>query len=51
MNVPIVLHFHDVSFSYPHLMVLEEVGFHVHEGEFIALVGPNGSGKTTLLKL
>ncbi|MEA4860149.1 High-affinity zinc uptake system ATP-binding protein ZnuC [bioreactor metagenome] len=51
MSVPIVLHFHDVSFSYPHLTVLEEVGFHVHEGEFIALVGPNGSGKTTLLKL
>jgi zinc transport system ATP-binding protein len=32
-------------------MVLENAGFHIHEGEFIALVGPNGSGKTTVLKL
>lgn len=48
---PIALQFASVSFSYPALEVLEDVNFHFHTGEFIALVGPNGSGKTTLLKL
>ena len=47
----IALQFTSVSFSYPALQVLEDVSFHFHSGEFIALVGPNGSGKTTLLKL
>ncbi len=48
---PIALRFSDVAFSYDMLPVLEDVNFHIHEGEFSALVGPNGSGKTTLLKL
>ncbi len=51
VDVPIALQFVSVSFSYPALDVLEDVSFHFHSGEFIALVGPNGSGKTTLLKL
>ena len=50
-TVPIALRFSHVSFSYDTLAVLEDVNFHIHEGEFSALVGPNGSGKTTLLKL
>ena len=47
----IVLQFSDVSFSYANVPVLEEASFHIHHGEFVALVGPNGSGKTTILKL
>ena len=50
-KAPVALTFSDVSFSYPHLSVLDDVSFHFHSGEFIALVGPNGAGKTTLLKL
>ncbi len=51
-SVPIALSFNNVAFSYPpHLRVLDDVSFHFHAGEFIALVGPNGSGKSTLLKL
>jgi ATP-binding cassette subfamily F protein uup len=31
--------------------LLENVDFHLQEGERIAVVGPNGSGKSTLLKI
>ena len=55
MNHPvdrkISLRFDRVSFSYNAIKVLENASFHIHQGEFIALVGPNGSGKTTVLKL
>jgi zinc transport system ATP-binding protein len=47
----ISLRFDGVSFSYGSVKVLENASFHIHQGEFIALVGPNGSGKTTALKL
>ncbi|MFA5514295.1 MAG: ABC transporter ATP-binding protein [Sphaerochaetaceae bacterium] len=48
---PIVLQFDKVDFSYGDVNVLRESSFHIHQGEFVALVGPNGAGKTTILKL
>ncbi len=48
---PVAIRFENVSFSYDSVPVLDAVNFHVHQGEFVALVGPNGSGKTTVLKL
>jgi zinc transport system ATP-binding protein len=47
----IAIRFDSVSFSYRGVKVLDRASFHIHQGEFIALVGPNGSGKTTILKL
>jgi manganese/iron transport system ATP-binding protein len=32
-------------------MALEDITFHLHEGERIAVVGPNGAGKSTLFKV
>ena len=51
MNSEIAVKFDSVSFSYGETTVLENASFHIHRGEFVALVGPNGSGKTTVLKL
>jgi zinc transport system ATP-binding protein len=50
-NRPIDLQFSRVAFSYGNVPVLRNAAFHIHRGEFIALVGPNGAGKTTVLKL
>jgi len=47
----IVISFDSVSFSYGDVHVLNKASFHIHNGEFVAMVGPNGSGKTTVLKL
>jgi zinc transport system ATP-binding protein len=47
----IAVQFDSVSFAYDSVPVLENASFHIHRGEFAALVGPNGSGKTTVLKL
>lgn len=33
------------------LRAVDNVDFHVHEGEFLSLVGSNGAGKTTLVNL
>jgi zinc transport system ATP-binding protein len=43
--------FDAVGFSYGDQPVLEDASFHLHQGEFTALVGPNGAGKTTVLRL
>jgi len=51
MDKSIAVRFDNVSFSYSDVRVLEDASFHIHQGEFAAMVGPNGSGKTTVLKL
>ena len=48
-----VLYVRDVQYTYENEAepVFENVTFHIHRGERVALIGDNGVGKTTLLKM
>ncbi len=41
----------NISKKYDVKVLLDNVDFHLNEGERVAIVGPNGSGKSTLLKI
>jgi manganese/iron transport system ATP-binding protein len=49
-NQPI-LDLRAVNLRYDGHLALENITFHLHGGERVAVVGPNGAGKSTLLKL
>ena len=40
-----------ITVRYNGRVALEDITFHLHEGERIAVVGPNGAGKSTLFKV
>ncbi len=46
-----MIQFEHVSFSYPDTPVLNDVCFHLEEGQFVGILGPNGGGKSTFLRL
>ena len=47
-----MIDFNNVSFSYePGRPVIENLSFHIEEGESVGLVGANGVGKSTVMKL
>jgi len=48
---PIIITAEGLTFAYNGRPVLNDVSFHVHENDFVSVIGPNGGGKTTLLKL
>lgn len=50
LNKPI-LDVQRISVRYNGRVALEDVTFHLHAGERIAVVGPNGAGKSTLFKV
>ena len=50
LNQPI-LDVQNLTVRYNGSAALEEINFHLHEGERIAVVGPNGAGKSTLFKV
>lgn len=43
--------FHDVTFSYDKVPVLQNISFSIPQGSTTAIVGPSGSGKTTICNL
>lgn len=46
-----VLDVSHLTFRYNGREALENITFHLHESERVAVVGPNGAGKSTLLKV
>jgi ABC-type Mn2+/Zn2+ transport system ATPase subunit len=46
-----ILETHKLTVSYDGRVALEDITFHLHTGERIAVVGPNGAGKSTLFKV
>ena len=40
-----------LTVRYNGYVALQDITFHLHEGERIAIVGPNGAGKSTLIKV
>ncbi len=49
LNQP-VLDVRHLSVRYNGRFALEDITFHLHQGERVAVVGPNGAGKSTLFK-
>ena len=46
-----ILSLNDISFSYSHPPLLQNINLRVEPGERIGLVGRNGAGKSTLLRI
>ncbi|MGB7873224.1 MAG: metal ABC transporter ATP-binding protein [Anaerolineales bacterium] len=46
-----ILDVHKISARYNGRFALEDITFHLHVGERVAVVGPNGAGKSTLFKV
>ncbi len=40
----------NLTVGYEKAMIINDISFHVDEGELVSLVGPNGAGKSTLLR-
>lgn len=46
-----ILDVKNVSVKFSGHVAIEDISFHLHVGERVALVGPNGAGKSTLFKV
>ena len=50
MAEDVILSVKNISKSFGDLQVLKEIGFDIHKGEKIAILGPSGSGNSTILR-
>lgn len=47
-----MIEFENVSFAYEHgETVIDDLSFHIDDGESVGLIGANGAGKSTIMKL
>ncbi len=46
-----IIELEGIGFTYNTQVVLRDISFAVHRGDYLGIVGPNGGGKTTLLKI
>jgi manganese/iron transport system ATP-binding protein len=51
LNDQPILDVHKLNVRYNGRFALEDISFHLHAGERVAVVGPNGAGKSTLFKV
>lgn len=51
MKENVLLQVHQLSKSFGGVHAIQDVSFHVHDREIIAVIGPNGAGKTTLFNV
>ena len=49
--MPTLLQTEKLTIQFGGLAAVNEVDFHIDEGEVVGLIGPNGSGKTTFFNL
>ncbi len=49
--MPPLLETRDLTIQFGGITALNEVSFHIAQGEVVGLIGPNGSGKTTFFNL
>ncbi|MCL1938333.1 MAG: ATP-binding cassette domain-containing protein [Candidatus Azobacteroides sp.] len=50
MSEDVLIHYQDVELSFKDNIVLQNVTFEQHKGEFLYVIGKVGSGKSTILK-
>lgn len=51
MTENMILEVKDLSINFGGIKAVDQLNFHINEGEIIGLIGPNGAGKTTVFNM